>query len=180
MPAQYTGPPIPGIENATVLPLAKSVPLPPPSARAYVTPEDEKRDSVPALPDAAFSTAAPPSPTVTASVAASSAALINPWKYPPEPPLAPSATLLDVDVAGLPPDAPPPCRITSTRPLALTTGFAKLETTMSGMKEAIDRLAEAERAAAPKPNTDIIAMLSLAAQAAPLVRQLLEPARHHA
>lgn len=64
--------------------------------------------------------------------------------------------------------------------VALTTGFAKLETTMSGMKEAIDRLAEAERAAAPKPNTDIIAMLSLAAQAAPLVRQLLEPARHHA
>lgn len=62
---------------------------------------------------------------------------------------------------------------TGAQNVALTTGFAKLETTVSDMKEAIDRLAEAERAAAPKPNTDIIAMLSLAAQAAPLVRQII-------
>lgn len=61
---------------------------------------------------------------------------------------------------------------------SVTSAIAEFRATMAAMKESIDRLEAAERHAerqrAAGPPLDIIGILNLAAQAAPLVRQLMD------
>lgn len=72
---------------------------------------------------------------------------------------------------------------TNATTTAAAQAMARMETLVINIKESVDRLREDERTRATQPEkTDIIAILTLAAQAAPLVKQLLgaEPQRPHA
>lgn len=66
---------------------------------------------------------------------------------------------------------------TGVQNTALTTALAELRATMAGMKESMDRLAEAERAriaiSAPERGHDLLSMLTALSQAKPLLKQLL-------
>lgn len=65
---------------------------------------------------------------------------------------------------------------------ASATAMTRLEEGMKALKESVDRLSIEERNHRGPQQPDLISLLSLAAQAAPLVRQLIsaEPHRGHA
>lgn len=73
---------------------------------------------------------------------------------------------------------------TGSQNTVVTSSLAEFRATMTAMKESIDRLEAAERqnATPPAQPLDIIGILNLAVQAAPMVRQLLSstPQRAHA
>lgn len=74
---------------------------------------------------------------------------------------------------------------TGAQNTAVTSALAEFRATMAAMKESIDRLEAAERARPIQPSQqiDIIGLLNLATQAAPLVGKLLAavpPQRAHA
>lgn len=58
----------------------------------------------------------------------------------------------------------------------LANAIARLETTMEAMKESVDRLTAAEQTRSAQP-VNLVALLSLAAEVAPMVRQLMSQAR---
>jgi len=65
---------------------------------------------------------------------------------------------------------------TTAQTSQLTNALTRLEEHVKSLKESIDRLSEAERQRAAQPQAqplDIIGLLTLATQAAPLVRQII-------
>lgn len=59
----------------------------------------------------------------------------------------------------------------------LANAIARLETTMGAMKESVDRLTAAEQTRPATQPLNLVALLSLAAEVAPMVRQLMVQSR---
>jgi hypothetical protein len=75
---------------------------------------------------------------------------------------------------------------TNAQTAQLTNALTRLDETMKGMKQSVDQLSDAERARMAAPQApahnqpDLMQLLQLAVQAAPLVQQLVGRERAHA